>query len=77
MARRKATVTIEKELCKGCELCILACPEQGLILSDEINMKGYRVAKLVTENCTGCTNCALVCPDSAIHVYREPKPEKV
>lgn len=73
MAKRKATVIIDEELCKGCELCVIACPVQGLHISDKINIKGYRVAELITENCTGCVNCALVCPDSAISVYREQK----
>ncbi len=69
----KGTIIIDTELCKGCELCVLACPQKGLILSDKINLKGYRVVELYMDNCTGCVNCALVCPDSAITVYREKK----
>lgn len=72
----KATVIIDTELCKGCELCVMACPVKGLQLSDRFNLKGYRVVELFTENCTGCVNCALVCPDAAIAVYREKKPQK-
>lgn len=68
---KKGTILINKELCKGCELCILACPEGAIVLSEEINIKGYRVAALSMEVCGGCTNCALVCPDGAITVYRE------
>ncbi|KAA0241518.1 MAG: ferredoxin family protein [Chlorobiota bacterium] len=52
---------------------IKTCPQKGLILSDKINLKGYRVVELYMDNCTGCVNCALVCPDSAITVYREKK----
>lgn len=69
----KATIIIDKELCKGCELCVLACPQKSLQLSEEINIKGYRIVELSYDNCTGCINCALVCPDSAIAVYREKK----
>ena len=67
------TVLIATEICKGCELCIAACPQESLALSSTINHKGYRFAQLVQDNCTGCVNCALVCPDSAITVYRQPK----
>ncbi len=70
------TVIIATEICKGCELCIDACPQDSLALSSSINRKGYRFAELVQDNCTGCINCALVCPDSAITVYREAKPAK-
>lgn len=70
------TVIIAAEICKGCELCIAACPQKSLALSSSINRKGYRFAELVQNNCTGCANCALVCPDSAITVYRQAKPAK-
>jgi 2-oxoglutarate ferredoxin oxidoreductase subunit delta len=69
----KGTVEIAKEICKGCELCIVACPQESLHLSRQINLRGYRFAELKDDNCTGCLNCALVCPDSAITVYRMPK----
>ncbi len=72
----RGKVVIEEEICKGCELCIIACPQESLGLSDEINLKGYRFAVLVQDNCTGCVNCALVCPDAAITVYRDKKPAK-
>lgn len=70
------TVIIATEICKGCELCIAACPQKSLALSSSINRKGYRYAELVLNNCTGCINCALVCPDSAITVYRQAKSPK-
>lgn len=69
----RGTVLINRDVCKGCELCIAACPQESLGLSDQINRHGYRYAQLVQDNCTGCINCALVCPDSAITVYQQPK----
>lgn len=69
----RGTVLVETELCKGCELCITACPQECLGLSETLNKKGYRFAKLTTDGCTGCENCALVCPDAVLTVYREPK----
>ena len=69
----RGTVLIQEELCKGCELCIVACPQESLGLSKKINKNGYRFAELVQQNCTGCINCALVCPETIITVYRQPK----
>lgn len=72
----RGSVTIDKELCKGCELCIVACPQDSLSLSKQINVNGYNYAELTQDNCTGCINCALVCPEAIITVYREPKIKK-
>ncbi len=69
----KGTVKIDIETCKGCELCVEACPQQSLVMSKEINTKGYHYAVLIKDNCTGCINCALVCPDAVITVYRTTK----
>lgn len=71
MAKVTGTVVIDVELCKGCELCIVTCPEETLGLADSINKVGYRYAQQINDNCTGCSNCALVCPDAVITVYRK------
>lgn len=73
MASVRGTVKIEIDMCKGCELCIEACPQDSLAMSDTINAHGYHYAVLVQDNCTGCVNCALVCPDAVITVYRSRK----
>ena len=73
----RGSVRFEIDTCKGCELCIDACPQESLALSTGINKQGYHYAVLVKDNCTGCVNCALVCPDAVITVYREIKKSKV
>jgi len=73
----KGKVVFDIENCKGCELCIKACPQESLELSQRINAQGYHYVLLVQDNCTGCTNCALVCPEAVITVYRERKKERV
>jgi len=73
MAIIRGTVAIDVETCKGCELCVEACPQESMKLSKEINKQGYHYAVLVQDNCTGCVNCALVCPDAVITVYRAVK----
>lgn len=71
----RGTVLINRDVCKGCELCIAECPQESLGLSDQINRRGYRYVQLVQDNCTGCIICALVCPDCAITVYQESRPK--
>jgi 2-oxoglutarate ferredoxin oxidoreductase subunit delta len=73
MANIRGTVKFDIETCKGCELCIAACPQESIALSKEINSIGYHYAVLIQDNCTGCINCALVCPDAVITVYRAKK----
>ena len=72
----RGTIIVDEDICKGCELCISACPQETLGLSERINAFGYRFVMLFRDNCTGCVNCALVCPEAAITVYREKKPAK-
>lgn len=73
MASVRGTIKVEIDTCKGCELCIEACPQESLGLSDRLNNQSYHYAVLIKDNCTGCENCALVCPDAVITVYRTPK----
>ncbi|HAY34959.1 MAG TPA: 4Fe-4S dicluster domain-containing protein [Ignavibacteria bacterium] len=66
----KGKVVFDIQKCKGCELCITACKEGGLKLSEKLNSRGYRYVIANNDLCTGCINCALVCPDAVITVYR-------
>lgn len=67
----KGAVVVDKERCKGCNVCVANCPTDTLALSKEVNGKGYNYSYMKNpENCTGCTNCATVCPDTVITVYR-------
>ncbi len=63
-------VTIERDRCKGCELCCHACPMQVLRMSQKINAKGYFYAEpALAHRCIGCRICAVTCPDVAIEVH--------
>jgi 2-oxoglutarate ferredoxin oxidoreductase subunit delta len=65
----RGTLVIDIDKCKGCELCIAACPPNVLVMSKGVNEIGYRYPEL-TPGCTGCTACQLVCPDFVFEVYR-------
>jgi 2-oxoglutarate ferredoxin oxidoreductase subunit delta len=66
-------VYVDEDRCKGCNLCVDACPQDVLALStDRFNAKGYRPVQLADPgNCTGCAVCAIICPDVVFTVYRE------
>lgn len=67
----KGRIDVNEAYCKGCELCVGACPQNVLALSVErITAKGYHPAELIAVGCTGCGICAVVCPEAAIEVYR-------
>ena len=70
MSKLRATVTIDEEACKACNLCIPACPADVLVLSQRFNSKGLHPVELIGE-CVGCEMCYLVCPDFVFEVFRE------
>ncbi len=53
---------VEKELCKGCGICVAFCPknvlkiENGKVIIDDI------------DSCIQCGLCELRCPDYAIYL---------
>lgn len=71
MAKVIGAVVVDTEECKGCGLCVEACPQHVLEQSKRVNNKGYQYAFMASPDlCIGCSNCAMVCPDSCITVYR-------
>ena len=67
-----AKMTVNENICKGCGVCVLACPKKIITLAQErINVKGYPPAQVLEmEKCIGCAMCATMCPDVAIKVER-------
>lgn len=74
MAKTKAKsgINIIEDLCKGCGLCVIACPKNCIEMGTHVNIKGVPPAVFVrAEDCTGCRSCSVICPDIAIEVWRE------
>jgi len=68
----KGKIEINKELCKGCGYCIIACPKNLLTFDNNFNTIG--VCPAIVKNpyeCTGCALCAEICPEIAIEVWKE------
>ena len=67
-----AKLTFNTDLCKGCGLCVDACPKGCLVIAtDKINKKCYSTAQMAEpEKCIGCAFCATMCPDCIITVEK-------
>jgi NAD-dependent dihydropyrimidine dehydrogenase PreA subunit len=63
---------IDQERCKGCGLCVNACPKKLLSLAtDTMNSKGYHPVNITrVAECVACKACALTCPDSCIEIWK-------
>ena len=63
-------VSVNNDRCKGCEMCVIACPMHILELDKKTtNSKGYHPAHVTAQaKCTGCGSCTVMCPDIAIRV---------
>jgi len=53
------TMLVNQELCKGCGICVDACPNGAISLS------GGK-AVIDQAKCTSCELCAEICPTSAL-----------
>lgn len=68
----KGWIEVNEFYCKGCELCVDACPQHVMALDMErLTPKGYHPAFLQKDGCTGCAICSIVCPEAALTVFRE------
>jgi 2-oxoglutarate ferredoxin oxidoreductase subunit delta len=69
-------VVIKKNKCKGCLLCVAACPQGLLVVDKELNILGVKPVRFAEDpkeakgQCKGCALCAIVCPDCCIEIYK-------
>jgi 2-oxoglutarate ferredoxin oxidoreductase subunit delta len=67
----RGLLRIDEEECKGCGLCMEACPPKVIGMSERLNHYGYRTAFYAGAGCTGCGICFMACPEpGAITVLR-------
>jgi NAD-dependent dihydropyrimidine dehydrogenase PreA subunit len=69
-------IKIEPSECKGCRVCVEACPKSCISIGSDINSIGYQYAKFDNKGCIACGLCFYVCPElGAITVYKGEKEE--
>ncbi|WP_291637626.1 4Fe-4S binding protein [Clostridium sp.] len=61
-------ITLKKERCKGCGICVAFCPKNILAL-DTLG----KVFVINEDACINCGQCELRCPDYAIYVEKRVK----
>ncbi len=72
MSRIKGAVVVNTERCKGCALCVVACPKDVLALAKKVNVSGYTYVEVVNEDdCIGCASRGIVCPDGCLTIYKK------
>jgi len=73
-SRRTATILIDDQFCKGCNLCIQVCPQKLFSMGNKRSQGGYRMPGILDiERCSGCLLCEMTCPDLALTVFRGKK----
>ena len=71
MAKIKGAIVVDTERCKGCNLCVVACPLDVIALNKEVNVKGYNYTRQGLEDTFNlCSSCSTVCPGGCISVCK-------
>ncbi len=74
LVEERGKVEINAHDCKGCGLCVAACPVKVIGFSEQLNSQGYHPALYLGSGCTGCGICFYVCPEpGAITVFKSDK----
>jgi 2-oxoglutarate ferredoxin oxidoreductase subunit delta len=69
MATKPSKVLIDEVRCKGCAYCAEFCPLGVLVMSEDLNPKGYALPKVADEReCLGCGLCVILCPEFAVQL---------
>jgi 2-oxoglutarate ferredoxin oxidoreductase subunit delta len=59
----KTKIEVNKDLCKGCGICVAFCQKKVLELDEQ-----DKAAAVRPEDCNVCTLCELRCPDMALEI---------
>jgi NAD-dependent dihydropyrimidine dehydrogenase PreA subunit len=72
----RGMMQVDEAECKGCGLCVEACPPKAIALGERLNHYGYRTAAYAGAGCTGCGICFMVCPEPGAITVSKRAPRK-
>ncbi len=65
-------LTLDKNLCVGCQICTLACPKEAIKIEKQEKKAGEKPKKAIVDvdltKCNFCGICDILCPYGAIKV---------
>jgi len=65
-------LTIDKNLCVGCQICSLACPKEAIKIEKQPKIQGEKAKKAKIDidltKCNFCGICDILCPYGAVKV---------
>ena len=69
---RRYSLTLDKNLCKGCEICAIVCPREAITLLKVPKKDGEKakpsIADINAQKCSYCGMCEPICPFGALQV---------
>ncbi len=76
--KKDIVILIDRDLCKGCDICVKVCKPEILKLVDAPDKWEGAVVDLVgIDDCTFCRLCELQCPDFSIRVIRKDEEKNI
>ena len=64
-------ITVDKNCCKGCNICYSICPKKLFVPAKIRNSYGTNLPEAVNQqDCILCGMCERLCPDGAINVTK-------
>ena len=74
MAKMKGAIVVDTERCKGCQLCIIACPQKVIALANKVNLHGYPYVAAIRCGCDGYFGYPITPQSEVIETLAELKP---
>ena len=73
MGKMRGAIVVNIEACKGCQLCVAACPAKILALAPaKVNHKGYPYVEMTDwEKCTGCASYHRISQTRGVELHRK------
>jgi 4Fe-4S ferredoxin len=66
------TLTLNKSLCTGCDICQIICPREAIQIKKQVKVQGERTRRPIfdisEQKCSYCGMCESICPFGALQV---------